>query len=307
VDRQALQAELRQVFDARTTRTLLSVLDRVAAQMRQTGVTREDFGELEQIVAELAEAQQRTEQRVAELVEAQQRTEQRVAELAEAQQRTEQRVAELAEAQQRTEQRVAELAEAQRRTEERLAGVEERQAKAEEHLDRLETNIVLLTEQVRALVASQQKIVDELGGLKGHVLELTYRDKAVSYFGRLLRRPKVIDLNTLWEALETRLPLEAFNDLLLVDLVVQGRPRQRADLGDVWLAVEIAAVVDEEDVTRALRRAESLRQAGYPAVPVVAGERTTLAADDEARQHKVVVLQDGKSFLWDEAVAAWVT
>ena len=41
-------------------------------------------------------------------------------------------------------------------------------------------------------------------------------------------------------------------------------------------------------------------------MPVVAGERVILGAEDEARQHKVVVLQDGWSFLWDEALAAWV-
>lgn len=249
IDRQALRAELRQVFDARTARTLLSVLDKVAAQVRAAGVMREDFGELKQIVAELAEAQRRTGQRVEE------------------------------------------LAEAQRRSEERLG--------------RLESNIVILTEQVRALVASQQTIVDEVGGLKGRVLELAYRDKAVAYFGRLLRRPGVVDLNSLWEALEAHLAPDELDDVLLVDLVVQGRPRQRADLGDVWLAVEVSSVVDEGDVARARRRAELLRQAGYRAVPVVAGERATLSAEDEARQHKVVVLQNGRSFLWDEALATW--
>ncbi|MHB8262733.1 MAG: hypothetical protein ACYDGY_03150 [Acidimicrobiales bacterium] len=81
-------------------------------------------------VAELAEAQKRTENRldrlektVAELAEAQKQTNQSVAELAEAQKRTENRldrlektVAELAEAQKQTNQSVAELAEAQKQT-----------------------------------------------------------------------------------------------------------------------------------------------------------------------------------------------
>jgi len=96
-----------------------------------------DFSELKAIVAELAEAQQRTEQRLAELAEAQQRTEQRLAELAEAQQRTEQRLTELAEAQQRTEQRLTELAEAQQRTEQRLAELAEAQQRTEDRLNRL--------------------------------------------------------------------------------------------------------------------------------------------------------------------------
>ncbi|MFQ5902739.1 MAG: hypothetical protein ACE5JO_03525, partial [Candidatus Binatia bacterium] len=81
VDREALLGELRRVFDTQTAETLLGVLDKVAAQVRAAGVTREDFSELKQIVAQLAEAQRRTEQRVEELVEVQRRTEERVGRL----------------------------------------------------------------------------------------------------------------------------------------------------------------------------------------------------------------------------------
>jgi len=334
IDRQALQAELQEVFDARTVKTLLSVLDKVVAQVHAAGVTREDFSELKQIVAELAEAQRRTEQRVAELAEAQRRSEERlsrleetVAALAEAQRRSEERlsrreetVAALAEAQRRSEERlsrleetVAALAEAQRRSEERLSrleerlsSVEERLSGVEERLNKLETSLLTLAEQVRQLVASQQKIVDDLGGLKGRVLELTYRGKAGAYFGPLLRRLRVVSPHTLEDVLEARLSPEGFKDVLLLDLLVSGQPRHLTQAPEVWLAVEVSSVVDEEDVTRARRRAELLRQAGYCAVPAVAGERITLGAEDEARQHRVVVLQDGRSFLWDEALAAWV-
>jgi len=362
VDRQALQAELQEVFDARTVKTLLNVLDKVVAQVHAAGVTREDFSELKQIVAELAEAQRRSEERlsrleetVAALAEAQRRSEERlsrleetVAALAEAQRRSEERlsrleetVAALAEAQRRSEERlssveerlsrleetVAALAEAQRRSEERLSSVEERLSRleetvaalaeaqrrseerlssVEERLSRLEETVAALAEQVRQLVASQQKIVDDLGGLKGKVLELTYHNKAGAYFGPLLRRVRVVSLPALEDELEARLSPEGFKDVLLLDLVVSGQPRHLAQGPEVLLAVEVSSVVDEEDVTRARRRAELLRQAGYRAVPVVAGERVTLGAEDEARQHKVVVLQDGRSFLWDEALAAWV-
>ncbi|HWP47203.1 MAG TPA: hypothetical protein VNM22_08595 [Candidatus Limnocylindrales bacterium] len=131
INRQALLTELQQAFDERTAGVLLNVLDKVVTQIYQVGVPREDFRELKQTVAELAEAQRRTEERVAELVEVQQRTEQQIGELAEAQQRTEERIGSLelaverlTEAQQRTEERVAELAEAQRRSEERLGRLE---------------------------------------------------------------------------------------------------------------------------------------------------------------------------------------
>ena len=105
---------------------LLAILEEIERQQKER-VTKDEFIELKQIVAELAEAQKRTETRVEELAEAQKRTEARVEELAEAQKRTEdrvdtlaQRLEELAEAQKRTEARVEELAEAQKRTEEEV-------------------------------------------------------------------------------------------------------------------------------------------------------------------------------------------
>ena len=113
IDREVLLAEMQQVFDARTAGVMLHVLDKVAAQVRQDGVRREDFRELKQIVADLAEAQRRTEERMGSL-------ELVVERLAEAQQRTAEETKKLAAAQARTEKRVAELATAQTRTERAL-------------------------------------------------------------------------------------------------------------------------------------------------------------------------------------------
>lgn len=46
IDREALRAELGQVFDLQTTEVLLEILERVATQVRAAGVPREDFQEL---------------------------------------------------------------------------------------------------------------------------------------------------------------------------------------------------------------------------------------------------------------------
>lgn len=64
-------------------------------------------------------------------------------------------------------------------------------------------------------------------------------------------------------------------------------------------------MVDHADVVRAVRRAELLRRAGLPGLPVVAGEEATLGAESEARARSVVILQDGAAQFWDEALAAW--
>jgi len=247
------------------------------------------LGRLETAVVQLTEAQRRTEQRVKELAEAQRRTEQRVEELAEAQRRTEQRldrleavVAQLAEAQRRTEQRVEELAEAQRRTEEQIQKLIKTQQDFEKRLRRVE---------------------NKLSDIDGRTLEARYRERATSYFGPLLRRLRVVDPYTLEDEMETSLSSEEFYDLLLLDLLLQGRLRRQPEAPEVWLAVEISAVVDRRDVTRARRRADLLRKAGYRAIPVVAGQDITRGAETEAEVQKVAVLQDGQVLLWKEALA----
>lgn len=63
VNREELLVELRQVFDEKTSETLLSVLDKVAIQTRSSLVTHEDFSEIRQILAETAVIQKRGEER----------------------------------------------------------------------------------------------------------------------------------------------------------------------------------------------------------------------------------------------------
>jgi septal ring factor EnvC (AmiA/AmiB activator) len=288
--------------------------ERVAALAEAQQRSEERLARVEDSLAALAEAQRRSEERLARvedslaaLAEAQRRSEERLARvedslaaLAEAQRRTEERLTALAEAQRRSEERLtrvedslAALAEAQRRTEERVAALTEAQQRSEERLTRVEQRLDWLT--------------DAVGDLRGHSLEQIYRERAVAYFGSFLRRPRVVTRETLEELLEAHLSFEEANDVLLLDLVVRGYPRRHPDEPDVWLAVEVSAVVDREDVARALRRATLLRRAGYRAIPVVAGERATQGAEEEAHLHNVVLMQDGRSSLWEEAEAAWIT
>ena len=49
------------------------------------------------------------------------------------------------------------------------------------------------------------------------------------------------------------------------------------------------------------------QKAGLAAVPAVAGEATTLPADEEARKHSVAVVLDGRRLLWQEAAAQWLS
>ena len=82
--------------------------------------------------------------------------------------------------------------------------------------------------------------------------------------------------------------------------------------GNTWFggyrrvaAVEVSAVIDCEDVVHGRRQADLLRKAGYPAIPVAAGEEVTPGAREEARiQGVALVLEDESRLLWDEALSA---
>ena len=208
---------------------------------------------------------------VRELAEAQKRTDEQLRILAQRVDELTQRVDELTEAQKRTEQRVNELTEAQKRTELNL-----------------------------------QRLTDRVGQISGDLLELKYRTKAPSYFGRILRQARAVDFPELEPLVEERLTREQLEDLLLLDLLVRGRLRQPSQPSqsdaEVWLAVEVSSVVDREDVERARRRAGWMRQAGLVVLPVAAGHAVTAGGHEVAAANGVIIQLDGQIELLDEAL-----
>jgi len=283
----------------------------VDERMEEIAVTRQDFEEVKGALRELAEAQARTEARMEELAQAQARTEARVGQLENRMARVEAALERLAEAQVRTEARVEELAQAQARTEARMEELAQAQARTEARMERVEAAIERLTEaqtrteaQIQELVAALERTDTRVADLKGWQLELRYRERAGAYFGPLLRRVRTFSPHELEDELEPRLSADEFEDLLQLDLLISGRPRHRPEAPEVWLAVEVSAVVDRHDLERAQRRAAALRRAGYRAIPTVAGEQITAGAEEDAAlAGNVLLLQDGRARFWEEALA----
>ena len=185
-----------------------------------------------------------------------------VRDLAEAQQRTEQQIAQLVEAQQRTEQQIAQLVEAQRRTERQIV-----------------------------------RLQDDVGELKGIVLEERYRNHAFAYFSRLVRRTHALmedELVALLEEAVARgsLSEDGMDEIARADVVVRGQRRESP--GEVYLVVEVSWGVGPGDVERAVRRAALLSQTGLQTMPVVAGERITDEAAELARAMRVWQVLDGR-------------
>ncbi|MBM3241635.1 hypothetical protein FJZ31_35605 [Candidatus Poribacteria bacterium] len=58
--------------------------------------------------------------------------------------------------------------------------------------------------------------------------------------------------------------------------------------------MEVSWVIDEGDVERAIRRTALMRECGLPAIPVVAGKGLLPDAKDDAQDHRVLVVLDGR-------------
>jgi len=134
------------------------------------------------------------------------------------------------------------------------------------------------------------RIEKDLGYLKGRDRERWFRDNAKNIFGRFMKRPQVVDLPDLEEILGEDTLTQEHRDLLAeADLIVRGigRDTQR----EVFAVLEASWKVDSNDVERARRRAEVLRQYGLHAVPVVGGVETIEAF---ALPEDVTLFIDGK-------------
>ena len=196
------------------------------------------------------------------------------------------------------------------RVEAALTRLAEAQARSEERLNRVDAALVRLAEaqartgeQIRALVQRMDKFEDAESRMRDSLLELTCQRRAGSYLGPVLRRVRAWVPFELEEDLEPRLSQSDYLDLLRTDLLMRGQPRERREIPEVWLAVEVSAVVDRGDVERAVRRAGHLRKAGYIALSAVAGEQATEGAEDMAQREGALLILDGSVAFWEEALS----
>jgi hypothetical protein len=86
---------------------------------------------------------------------------------------------------------------------------------------------------------------------------------------------------------------------------VPGVPWEDPD-EEVWLVVEVSAVVDRDEVERSLRRRELLARAGRLCLPPVAGDGATPGARDLVAREAVVIVEDGHTSDWDQALSRWL-
>ena len=218
---------------------------------------------------------------------------------------------ELAQSHQRSERRLdrvdatlAELARREQRTEARLERLEAIVAELAEAQTRLAVQVQHMAAALEVVSSRLDHLTDRVAHLTGRELERHYRERAAAYFGRWLRPVRLALSDALRETLEAYLPEEEVEDVMLLDLLIQGRARHLPDTPERLVAFEISTVVDRGDVERARRRAALLQRAGLHAAPGVAGERLTAGAVEASEEAPMIVLQDGRSSGWAQALAA---
>ena len=274
----------------------------------------EDLLDLPALVHELLQAHQRSDERLARLETSVAELTETTRQLVETSKRHEERLA-------RLEASVAELVEVTRRHEERLARLEasvaeltettrqlvETSKRHEERLARLEASVAELTETTRQLVAITRRHEEQLAGLttkvdrldervsvlekkmervEGISFERHYRDHAAAFFGRLIRRIRVLSSQAVDKLLEEplergKITWDERDDVLKSDVILRGRRPE--DGTEVYLVAEVSVGVGHDDVKRAVRRAKILRRAlECPVIAAVAGERI---ASKEVAEH----------------------
>ncbi len=153
----------------------------------------------------------------------------------------------------------------------------------EAHFNRVEV-------QLGQLLVDMKAIRNDFAQLNGDNLERRYRERAHAYFGRLLRKGRVLGPDELSDLLEEAadrgvLSQSDRDEVAWADVIMRGQ--WRADGRQVMVLAEVSWVVDRNDVRRAVDRAALLARLGTPVVPVVAGDSVTERAADMAQPERV--------------------
>jgi polyhydroxyalkanoate synthesis regulator phasin len=151
-----------------------------------------------------------------------------------------------------------------------------------------------LREKVDTIEREVKKLKDDVAALKGSDFEREVRERAPSYFGRLIRRCRVVLPERLADVLEEAVDEgvisdEEREDALKVDLVVEGVLKSNKE--GVVVVCEVSYTADVGDVERANKRADIIGRAFKKrAIPIVVGKEITDGAEERSSALGVILL-----------------
>jgi len=125
----------------------------------------------------------------------------------------------------------------------------------------LKQDVAILKEDVAILKQDVAYLKGEVGRLKGNDFERRIREKYYAYFGRILKKAKLIPFEEILPILDDaedrkEITLEQRDAVLRLDVLISGQIRELGK--DVVLAVEVSYSLYPEDLERAFERAQVL-------------------------------------------------
>jgi len=139
-----------------------------------------------------------------------------------------------------------------------------------------------------------EKLKDGASELKEWNFERQVRERAPSYFVRLIRKCRVVSLEKLSDILEEAVDKgvisdEEMEDALNVDLVVEGILKSNKE--GVVLVCEVSSTADVTDVERANKRAIIIGKAfNKKSIPIVVGKGVTKGAKEKSEPLGVILI-----------------
>ncbi|MCX7822243.1 MAG: hypothetical protein N2260_02215 [Syntrophobacterales bacterium] len=125
----------------------------------------------------------------------------------------------------------------------------------------------MLKQNVEILKQDMMCMKGEFGRFKGKEFERSVREKYYAYFGKLLRKSKLVPFEEILSILDD---LEERDSILNLDLIAKGQIKSTGK--QVVLGVEVSYSLYEDDIKRASERAEILSRVLFEEViPVVVG------------------------------------
>jgi len=223
-------------------------------------VRREDFlalklemENLTKAVAELAEAQKRTDEELKSLSKTVSELSKTMAELAEAQKRTDEELKSLSKT-------VSELVEAQKRTDEELKSLSKTVAELAEAQKRTEKALAELVESHKKLVEEHRVTRTQLGGL-AHTVGYFLENEAYKHLPKLLKRDFNLEVEGRLYRDYVEIGLERYEEVNIL-----GRGRINGET--VVILGEAKTQLKKEDVDKFLRKVQKLEKV-YPGKKVL--------------------------------------
>ena len=159
----------------------------------------------------------------------------------------------------------------------------------------LKQDVAVLKQDVAVLKQDVAVLKQDVADLKGDNFVRVVRERAPSYFGRLIRKCKVVSIEEFAEVLEEAVDKKTIeeeekNEALRVDVVVTGVLKTEEDQ-KVIIAGEVSVTADANDVERAYKRAKIIGKAfGVSSMAVVIGRKYTEGAIDKSNQLGVIII-----------------